>query len=134
MRNFKLTFVLFLLQLPTNASGDEIVCSPLRLKPLHCICGTFIDSLGDPIAHGTVKILRDGAQLTTIQTGTDGTFSVKGLKESNYDLRVEADGFLAFQFKVVVKDPRSKCKRALQIRLATATEHCTGVRLVNQTI
>jgi len=123
-----------LLTLAASTSHTEVLCKEIRLKPLRGVCGKVIDQAGEPVAHATVTVLKDGAQLATAQTGEDGRFSVEGLKAGSYEIQAQATGFPGFRFPVVVEKPGKICKRALEILLQVGRlENCGGtVRILKQ--
>jgi hypothetical protein len=59
-----------------------------------------------------VKVLKNGMQPITVQTGGDGKFSFMELK-----LRVEAGGYQSIEFPIVMAKPDAKCNRSLEIRV-----------------
>ena len=119
------------LLLPASSSSTTEICKEVRLKPLHCVCGTLIDTAGAPVARATVTILKDGTGHAAVNTGEDGKFSFDELKAGNYEFCVKANGFRSFRFPIVVVKPDSKCRRALKIRLTLGyPQNCTGVRVV----
>jgi len=124
----------FLLVLPAGSSGTTEICKEVRLKPLHCVCGTLINELAEPVSYATVTVvLRDGTGRAAITTGGDGKFSFEELTPGSYELQVQAAGFRSYRFPIVVVKPESKCKRALEIKLTIGyPENCTGVRLVKR--
>lgn len=120
-----------LLLLPASSPSTTAICEEVRLKPLHCVCGTLINAAGEPVARATVTILREGARRAAVNTGEDGKFSFDKLKAGNYEVQVQAEGYRTFQFPIVVVKPDSKCKRALEIGLTTGYPvDCTSVRFV----
>jgi Carboxypeptidase regulatory-like domain len=119
------------LLLPASSSSTSVICKEVRLKPLHCVCGTVLDATGAPVARATVTILKDGTDNAEVNTGEDGKFSFGEVKAGNYEFSVNANGFRSFQFPIVVAKPDSKCRRALEIRLTLGyPQSCTGVRIV----
>lgn len=122
-----------ILLLPASSPSTTEICREVHLKPLHCVCGTVINALGEPVARARVTILRDGTGRAAVKTGEDGKFSFDELKAGNYEVQVQAEGFRSFQFPIAVVKPDSKCKRGLEIGLTTGyPENCTGVRLVKR--
>jgi hypothetical protein len=113
------------------ALGTTETCAPVRLKPLHCVCGELLDIPGDPIGHGRVTVFQHGAKTTDAETADDGKFRVDGLKEGNYELQVEANGFKSFRFPIHLVKPQKNCKREIEVVLTIGyPQYCTGVRLV----
>lgn len=118
---------------PTCSFSTTEICKELNLKPLHCIRGTAVNILGEPISGATITIFAGGTARTAVKTGADGRFLFGEFAPGNYEVRVQADGFRAFQFPIVVVKPNSKCKQALEIGLTTGyPENCTAVRLVER--
>jgi Carboxypeptidase regulatory-like domain len=114
-----------------NASGTSETCAPVRLKPLHCICGKLMDIPGDPVGHGKVTVFKQGAKTVEAPAGDDGEFLIGGLKEGNYELQVEASGFKPFRFSIHLVKPEKKCKQEIEVVLTLGyPENCTRVRLV----
>ena len=127
------TAVVGFLVLPAGSPGTAEICKELHLKPLHCVCGTLINELGEPVAYATVTVLTDAAERAAVKTGDDGKFSFDELTPGSYELQVQAAGFRSYRFPIVVVKQESKCKRALEIRLTLGyPENCTGVRLVKR--
>jgi hypothetical protein len=115
----------------TTTSGTSETCAPVRLKPLHCVCGKLMDIPGDPIGHGRVTVFKQGAKTIDALTGDDGKFLIDGLREGNYELQVEASGFKSFRFSASLVKPEKKCKQEIEVVLTVGyPENCTGVRLV----
>jgi hypothetical protein len=113
---------------PLRAS--EVVCIRTPLKPVHHICGIIIDLSGAPIAHAKVAILKDETELAGVETGEDGKFSFEELEAGNYDFQARGIGFVTFRFPIVLVRPSKQCKRALEVKLTTGGENCSGARLV----
>jgi hypothetical protein len=86
--------------------------------------------MGRPIANGKVTLLKQGADFIGVNTGPKGQFSIKGLKEGNYEMKVEADGFHTYHFPIVVDSPDNKCRGALEVILSFGPDYCTRIRLV----
>ena len=130
---FATTVAGIVLLFPASSSSTTETCKELHLKPLHCVCGTALNTLGEPVSRATITVLKDGTERATLKTGEDGGFLFNELAPGEYELRVEAAGFRVFQFPIVVVTRESKCKRALEIRLTVGyPENCTGVRLVKR--
>lgn len=123
----------FLLLAPTRVFCTSVTCNQKRVKPLRHICGIVIDESGAPVPQARVTILKDGTELATLQTGTDGQFSFEGLKQGNYEFQAQKEGFHGFRIPVVLVKPRDQCKRALEVVLSVANP-CPGARLVKPKI
>jgi hypothetical protein len=123
----------FLLVLPAGSPGTTEICKEVRLKPLHCVCGTVLNVLGEPVANATLTVLSNGNGSTVVKTSERGEFSFDELTPGNYELQVQANGFRRYQFPIVVVKSKSKCSRALEIRLTIGyPENCTGIRIVKR--
>ena len=123
---------LFLL-VPADSSSAEEICNEARLQPLHCVSGTVVNKLREPVVRATVTIFKDGAARASVKTGADGKFAFEMLEAANHEIQVQAEGFRTFKFPVTVAKPDSKCKRALEIELTTGSpENCSSVRIVKQ--
>jgi len=125
---FASTVAGFLL-MPIGRSRAEIVCgTPRPIKPVHCLCGQLVDQLGEPFADASVKVTKDGTDVATVQTGSDGTFLFGELKPGSYELNAQsgrARGFKPFRSPIVVTKPARKCRRGLVIVLMVInTENC----------
>jgi hypothetical protein len=71
MNLFTTTIAGFLLATLGNA---EVVCGKqLRLKPVRCVCGRFIDAAGGPVAGVTVKVSQGGTDVSSMTTASDGS-------------------------------------------------------------
>jgi hypothetical protein len=127
------TVLAALLALPLSASATTVVCKELRLKPLHCVRGAVIDPVGEPAPGVTVTIVKDGVATAKSKTDEKGHFSFGVMEPGNYELRVQAEGFLTEHIPIIVKKPRGKCRRALEIRLRLAYPYqCTYARVVRK--
>lgn len=78
------------------------------------------------------RVLKNGMQPITVQTGGDGKFSFRELKAGNYDLRVEAGGYQSIEFPIVMAKPGAKCNRSLEIRLLGYPDSCPDARIVKR--
>lgn len=105
----------FLIQ---SASRAEVFCGKVRpLKPVQCVCGKITDSTGGFTSGVTVKVIKDGIDLATVETDGTGTFNFGELKSGRYELSADIDGLVPFRFRIVVENPAKQCKRGLLIRL-----------------
>jgi len=87
------------------------------LKPVRCVCGKLIDPIGGPVSGATVKVLKDGTDLATVETAGDGTFIFSELKPGTYELNAHVNGLLPFRSPIVVANPAKKCRHGLVIVL-----------------
>jgi|SRR5271166_3643392 len=102
------------------------VCVTKRIKSLARTCGSVIDAVGEPIPNAKVTILKDGTEVAETQTDDGGKFSFETLKEGTYEIRVRANGFQTFGFRIVAVKPARKCKRTLRITLSVGYSSCAG--------
>ena len=110
-----------------SAAGTEEICG-LKLKPVHCICGTVINVAGEPVVGATITIFSNGSEAATVKTDESGKFSLDQLQAGSYQVAIQAHDFRSFQFPVALVEPHSKPKRALEIVLTTGyPENCTRV-------
>jgi len=125
-RAFFAATVAGLFLLPVGTSTAEVICGKARpIKPLHCVCGKLIDQTGEPLAGTSVKVVKDGTDLATIETGSDGAFIFGELKPGSYELTANFDGLKPFRSPIVVANPTRKCKRGLTIVLVlTYPDNC----------
>ncbi|SPE40148.1 exported hypothetical protein [Candidatus Sulfopaludibacter sp. SbA3] len=125
-RAFFAATVAGLFLLPVGTSTAEVICGKSRpIKPVHSVCGKLIDPAGGPLAGTRVKVSKDGTDLATIQTGSDGVFIFGELKPGSYELTASFDGLKPFRSSIVVTNPAKKCKRGLTIVLAlTYPDNC----------
>lgn len=122
-----------LLSLPAFASATTVVCKELRLKPLHCVRGLVINTLGEFVPGAAVTIVEDGTAKAAAMTDEKGQFAFGLVEPGNYELRVETGGYLTEHIPIIVKKPGGKCKRALEIRLRLGYPmQCTQVRMVKR--
>jgi len=112
-------------------SANTYICSPVRLKPLHCARGMVVDISGGPVDDATVTIFRDGTAAAVVHGQEDGKFSFDALQPGSYELQVEALGFQTFRFPIVIAKPQAKCSRALRVKLVFGSG-CPGVWLVKR--
>jgi hypothetical protein len=100
------------------------------LKPVHHLCGFVINQLGEPIGTATVTVVRDGREIASMQTSTDGRFAFKKLKAGSYDIRVQANGFLSAFSSIILVNPAEACKKELGVSLAVGMG-CSSISLGN---
>jgi hypothetical protein len=91
-----------------------------------------MNPLDEPIARAKVTILNDGKAQDAMTAGEDGRFSFDSVNSGHYELLIEADHFRTLKFPIVTAKTEKKCKKALSISLAIASENCAGVRLVKR--
>ena len=118
----------FLLLLPYG-NGYSTTCLALPpLKPVHQLCGFVINQLGEPIGTATVTVVRDGREIASMQTSTDGRFAFNKLMAGNYDIRVQANGFLSAFSSIILVKPAEACKKELGVSLAVGMG-CSSISL-----
>ena len=106
--------LLFLVQ----TSRAEVICGKVRaLKPVRCVCGKLIDPTGGPLSGATLKVIKDGIDLATVETDGTGNFIFGELKSGTYELSARRDHLLPFRSKIVLANPAKQCKRGLVIML-----------------
>jgi hypothetical protein len=118
--------------LAVGTSRAEVTCERLRVEALRCVRGTVIDEQDDVVPRADVAILKDGTVIANVETGKDGKFKFGKFKPASYDLWVTAERFRRFQVPIVVQNPATKCKQALEIVLVGGGETCMSVRLVQR--
>lgn len=111
------TVIGFLLFLPSDISyATECLALP-PLKPIHHVCGFVVDPSGEPIPNAKITILKDGDEVATLQTSSDGRFAFEQLKAGSYSIRVDANGFLSAQSTIALVAPDAACKKELGVLL-----------------
>jgi hypothetical protein len=75
----------------------------LSALPRHPVTGTVTDVGGTPVAGATVTAT--GVEDWSATTGADGRFTVPGLLDGEYEVRVAADGYLEEERTVAVAGP-----------------------------
>jgi hypothetical protein len=85
-----------------------------------------LNSIEEQIPNATVTVRRGGVQLATVQTGSDGRFSFESLEAGNYEVRVDAPGYITAQDSIVIVRPATKCNRGLLVSLNLMA--CSGMR------
>ena len=98
------------------------------LKPVHHLCGFVVNQLGDPIGTATVTVIKDGREIASVQTSTDGRFVFTQLKAGSYDIRVQANGFLSAFSSIILIKPGAACKKELGVLLAVGMG-CSSISL-----
>jgi hypothetical protein len=76
-----------------------------------------MDPTGGPTSGVTVKVVKDGVDIATMETDGTGNFVFSELKSGTYELSAHIDYLLPFRSKVVVHNPSKDCKRGLIIQL-----------------
>lgn len=111
----------------------EVVCrKQLRLKPVRCVCGRFIDAAGGPVAGVTVKVSHDGTNVVSMTSASDGKFAFTDLRPGTYAFTAQATGFRTFQSAIVLKPRTQKRRRGLVILLDTDGLESCGSYVVKQ--
>ncbi len=95
---------------------------PIRLRH---VCGLVLNEIEEKIPNAKVMVLKGGKELATVQTGADGKFSFERLEAGNYEVRVEAAGYITAQDSVVIVRPATKCNRGLLVSLNLMA--CSGM-------
>jgi hypothetical protein len=114
-----------------GALPAEVICGPIRpLKPVRCLCGNMIDQTGGPAADITVKVIKDGENIATTKTTTDGTFTFGELPAGKYELR--AEGFEPIRSLIVVARPTNRCGHRLRIELVLGYPDNCGSFVIRQ--
>jgi hypothetical protein len=93
------------------------------------VCGKLTDATGGPVSGIILRILKDGIEVASVESGRDGTFIFDNPKAGSYVLSAQAPGYLRFQSPIVVTKPEKRCRRGLSILLQTEGENC-GSRVV----
>jgi hypothetical protein len=119
-----------LLLLPAETTKATTCIALPPLKPIHHICGFVNNQLGEPIPNAKVTLLQNGSEIVTMQSSADGRFSFEHLKAGNYDIQVQASGYLTvFSSVILAKPDITKCKRELDVLLSVGMG-CSGISLV----
>ncbi len=122
-----------LLLLPAGILWAEVICGKRPpLKPVRCVCGKLIDPSGAPVPDAIVKIIKDGTDLATVKTSSDGEFIFAELKSGSYELNAHVDYLLPFRSPIVVASPAKKCKRGLVIVLVLSYPDNCGSYVMKQ--
>jgi hypothetical protein len=96
----------------------EVICGKERpLKAVHCVCGKLIDQSGGPVSSASVRLNRDGTEVTAESTDADGKFLFREVKSGKYELTADFDGFRPFRSPIVLTKPAKKCRHELVIRM-----------------
>jgi len=116
--------LLLVVPVSTSYATDCIVLphKPIRLRR---VCGIVLNEIEEQIPSAKVTVLKAGRELGAVQTDADGRFSFDRLEAGNYEVRVEAGGYLAAQDSVVIVRPATKCKRGLLVSLSLVA--CSGM-------
>jgi len=116
----------FLILLPASTcyATDciELPHKPIRLRH---VCGIVVNEIEEQIANAKVTVLKGGKELVVVQTGADGRFSFELLVAGNYEVRVEAEGYVTAQDSIVIVRPTTNCSRGLQVWLHLSG--CSGM-------
>jgi hypothetical protein len=115
----------FLLLLPASASYAT-TCIEQPVKPIRQVRGIVIDSTGEPIPNAKVTVLKAGTELVVVKTSADGKFSFERLEAGDYEIRIQADGFIVAGSSVLLVKPTTKRKSGLQIVLAMGMQ-CSSI-------
>ena len=107
----------FLLFFPSDISYATECLAPPPLKPIHHVCGFVSDPSGAHVADAKVTILKEGNEVATMQSGADGRFAFEELKAGEYDVRVDAKGFVTAVSSIVLVKPGAGCKKELSVSL-----------------
>jgi len=122
-----LALLLLALQFST---ADVVVTKPL--KPVRCVCGQFVDPEGRSISDVVVTVLQEGVEIARTKANDDGRFGFDELTSGSYELKADMRGFVPFSSRIVVVNPRSKCKHGLTILLDVGRVHGEGSRVLKQ--
>jgi hypothetical protein len=122
-----------LLVLLPETSRAGVICGKERpLKPVHCICGKFIDQSGAPISSALVRVNRDGAVVATGRTDADGKFLFRELKSGQYELAADLDDFRPFRSPIVLTKPAKNCRHKLVIMMVLPYPDNCGSYVTNR--
>jgi Carboxypeptidase regulatory-like domain len=110
------SFALLLLLAVSSCATTCLTLPPL--KPVQHVCGVVFNNAGEPIADAHVVILKDGVEVVSMQTGADGRFSFEQLSAGNYDIQIQAKGYLGEASAITLVKPDAKCRQELKINLA----------------
>jgi RNA polymerase sigma-70 factor (ECF subfamily) len=80
--------------LPVSVPEDRPLITKVELEPGHAVQGHVRSSMGAPTGKTTVYAYFQGSLLRTVTPAEDGTFRVRGLPASGFDIGVTADGHL----------------------------------------
>src|ERR1700687_393581 len=94
-----------LILLPETLRAESICSKERPVKPVRCVCGKLIDQSGGPVSGALVRLNRDGAEVATESTNTDGKFLFRELKSGNYELAADSHDFLSFRSPIVLTKP-----------------------------
>ena len=99
-------------------------CIDMPLKPVRHVCGIVSNQIDERIPNAKLTLLKDGMELTTIQSDSKGKFEFGRLEAGRYELRVEFDGYHTIRSPIVIVRPTTHCDRELEVRLPLLT--CGG--------
>lgn len=101
-------------------------CELIPPKPIRHICGVVFDTTGATVPKTKLTLLKDGAEVASIQSGPDGKFDFKGVQAGNYEFRAESQGFIPVGSPLVIVKPTARCNRGLQVVLPVGNQ-CGGI-------
>lgn len=113
-------------------SAEGVCPETPRLKPLRCVCGEFTNSTGGPVSNVLVKVLKDGTEVASMNSGEDGKFAFGELKPGSYELTAQAASYRTFRSPIVVAKPTKKCTHRLAIFLDIGGLESCGSRVVKR--
>jgi len=115
--------VAFFLLLPVSVAYGN-TCVEVPLKPVRRVCGIVNNQLGERILNAKLTLLKEGIELRTIETDSEGRFEFGRIEAGSYELRAQFDGYHIVQFRIVIVRPTTKCGRGLYVTLPLTT--CGG--------
>jgi hypothetical protein len=89
------------------------------------VAGTVLDATGAAVPDANVELLISGGQkaLLTVKTAVDGSYHFIGVRPADYDLTVQAQGFMtATVRKVAVDAARETTVPQIRLQLAAVTQ------------
>jgi hypothetical protein len=115
--------VLLCMSLLIASDADANVCVYKPAK-VHQIIGVVVDLDGRPIRDAKVVVIKDQVQIAEQQSKENGTFVFDSVSAGQYEIQVNARGFMRADYPVTVYRPTAHYNRSMRIELAIGGEDC----------
>src|SRR5262249_19574247 len=111
------------------ASGIALVAilwgTPLRAQFSGRVTGTVLDSAGAAVPNADIEVLLAGGKkaLLAVKTSVDGSYHFIGVRPADYDLSVQAKGFVTVTIRNITVDAaRETNVPQVKLQLAAVTQ------------
>jgi hypothetical protein len=114
----------FLLLPVSVVSANTCVALPVKPISIRHVCGVVKNQAGEKITNAELILLKDGMEVKTVQSDSNGRFDFGRVEAGQYALRAQSHGYKPVQDRIVINRPSTKSNLGLEVELPLVT--CGG--------